>query len=100
MFEKNGQSQNNNGKRLTSEDALKEGAEILLGLLSDEKNPVILSKQQAVDIFVKLQGVRIPKEAGDILDKVSHHEIHYGGEGYIYLEKVRGKIALGYSPYK
>ena len=69
-------SQNNNGKRLTSEDALKEGAEILLGLLSDEKNPVILSKQQAVDIFVKLQGVRIPKEAWDILDNVSHHEIH------------------------
>ena len=93
-------SQNNNGRRMNGDDALKDGAEIFRKRVLSEENPLILSRQQTADTFVDLHAVKTPDEARKILDQISHLEIHYGGEGYIYLEKVRGKIALGYSPYK
>ena len=98
-FERIARANNSNGKGMTRDDYITEGAKIFRDRILSKTNPVILSKQQSVDILVYLQAVKIPKDARDALNALSKQYEVSCGEGVFYIEKLEGgEIAFGYSP--
>jgi len=98
-FERIARANNSNGKRMTRDDYIARGAKIFRDEILSKTNPVILSKQQAADILVYLQAVKIPKDARDALNTLSEQYEVSCDEGILYIEKLdRWKFAFGYSP--
>ena len=98
-FERIARANNSNGKGMTRDDYITEGAKIFRDRILSKTNPVILSKQQSVEILVYLQAVKIPKDARDALNALSKQYEVSCGEGVFYIEKLEGgEIAFGYSP--
>ena len=93
-----GRARNDSGKRMTGEEALRDGADIFRNLVNGE-NPIVFPRQKMIDTLIYFKAVRTSREARKVLDGLTRQEIHYD-DGHLYFEMVeKNRIAIGYSLY-
>ncbi|MBI2043333.1 hypothetical protein HYT25_03010 [Candidatus Pacearchaeota archaeon] len=104
LFKKLARSHRNNGRGITSEQLRDEGMEtfaIYMKKLLGKKRRIILTEEEVAKKFYNMNLVRTFDEGLEVCKTITvTQEFDYEKRGFIYLERVTGRVAIGYRGYR